>query len=76
MVDTRELKRIRVEAGYTSRDMGGVIGKSARAYRNRENGVTKFDPDEIPKVVEALKMSGNVAWRIFFAPQFPNGNMS
>lgn len=50
------IKRRRVQMGYTQKDMSEKIHLSEKAWQNIENGVTKLDLERLQQIAEILEI--------------------
>ena len=66
-----ELKGERVRHGYTSQELGRMIGVSKQSYGQKERGIRKFTDDEKVKLVSLLGLSYHQFNEIFFDGKLP-----
>lgn len=66
VMNTNELRSIRISQGKDIPHMAKVIGKSNDSYAKKERGDVKFTPDEIEQIVNDLYLSPVQMSTIFF----------
>lgn len=68
-INTAKLRAKRVENGYSMDRLSEKIGRTSKAYENKEKGITEFTRNEIEQLIEILKLSVKEVFEIFFASQ-------
>lgn len=68
-INTAKLRAKRVENGYSMEALSKEIGKTAKAYENKEKGITEFTRYEIFQLILILKLSVKDVFEIFFAQE-------
>ena len=68
-INTAKLRAKRAENGYSMNTISEMIGRTAKAYENKEKGITEFTRSEITQLIVILKLSVKEVFEIFFASQ-------
>jgi transcriptional regulator with XRE-family HTH domain len=68
-INTAKLRAKRVENGYSMESLSKKIGRTAKAYENKEKGITEFTRYEIFQLIAILKLSVKDVFEIFFASE-------
>lgn len=68
-INTAKLRAKRVENGYSMENLAKKIGRTSKAYENKEKGITEFTRSEISDLIVILKLSVKEVFEIFFASQ-------
>lgn len=68
-INTAKLRAKRVENGYSMENLAKKIGRTSKAYENKEKGITEFTRSEILDLIVILKLSVKEVFEIFFASQ-------
>jgi len=55
MINLKRLKGLRVENGYTQKDMADLLELSVMGYRLKENGENPINLEEAAKIADILK---------------------
>ena len=71
-MNSLELKAERIRLGYSGDDMKDLLGlKSKDTYYKKEQGVSRFTPDQIVIVSNALRLTPEKISLIFFDGKLP-----
>ena len=68
-INTAKLRAKRVENGYSMESLAKKIGRTSKAYENKEKGITEFTRSEILNLIVILKLSVKEVFEIFFASE-------